>query len=93
MTNTAVAQNNFSGWPPAPGARRSAYGNGISMGIDECRSVVLNKIGKAEKVIVEYAHESPSDYGRTADAIAQSLAQWTARRDELVATYNALARV
>lgn len=88
-----MTKSSPSGWPPAPGARRSAYGNEISMGIDECRSVVLNKISKAEKLIVEYALERPADYGRTAEAIAGSLAQWTARRDELVATYSVLARV
>jgi len=53
-------------------------------------SVLLNKISKANKMITEYAGESPGDYGREPHAIAESLAAWTAQRDRLVATYRSL---
>jgi hypothetical protein len=52
-------------------------------------SVLLNKISKANRMIVEYALEKPGDYGRSAEDIANNLAWWGAHRDKLVAEYNA----
>lgn len=48
------------------------------------RSTLLNKISKANMMIVEYALESPEDYGRSTEAIAASLAHWSAHRDQLI---------
>jgi len=53
-------------------------------------SVLINKISKANKMIVEIALEQPGEYGRTRWEIAEWLARWTEKRDLLVAAYNAL---
>lgn len=51
-------------------------------------SVLLNKIGKANRMITEYALETPEDYGRNAQTIAASLERWKTHREQLVVTYN-----